>query len=142
MEGHGFTDFNDWDPPRVRSAVRWYNAQLFVNRGSQISWLRPNWALMPGDKRAADHDLDAMCADANRDHFACPFGRNAGAIAVCRHETGAGNAPYVEDWGPFDTGIKRHADRLQHRLFQPEDPGDGGILSGMTLSQAPAYPSA
>ena len=32
----------------------------------------------------------------------------------------------------FDAGIKRHADRLQHRLFQPEYPGDRGILSGMT----------
>ena len=31
--------------------------------------------------------------------------------------------------GQFDTGIKWHADRLQHRLFQREDLGDGGILS-------------
>ena len=31
----------------------------------------------------------------------------------------------------FDTGIKRHTDRLQHRLFQREYPGDRGILSGV-----------
>ena len=62
---------------------RWTdNAQLFVNRGSQISWLRPNLALMPGDKLAASHDPYAVCADADRDHLADPFSRNAVAIAV------------------------------------------------------------
>ena len=94
---------------------------------------------MPGDKRAACHDPYAVCADADRDHLACPFGRNAGAIAVCRHEARAGDAPYFEDWGPFDTGIKRHADRLQHRLFQCEDLGGRRLLSGVaTRAQFPA----
>jgi hypothetical protein len=32
----------------------------------------------------------------------------------------------------FDISIKRHADRLQHRLFQCEYLGDGRLLSGMT----------
>ena len=73
-----------------------------------------------------------MRSAADRDHFACPFGRNAGAIAVCRYEASAGDAPYVEDWGQFDIGIKRHADWLQHRRFQREDLGDRRLLSGMT----------
>ena len=94
----------------------------------------PELALVPGDKLAACHDLDAMCADADRDHFADPFGRNTVAIAVYRYEASAGDAQ-----GQFDIGIKRHTDRLQHQPFQREDLGDRGILSGVaTRAQFPA----
>ena len=42
----------------------------------------PELALVPGDKLAACHDPYAVRADADRDHLADPFGRNAVTIAV------------------------------------------------------------
>ena len=87
---------------------------------------------MPGDKFATCHDPYAVCGDAERDDLACPFGRNAVAVAAYRYEASAGNAQ-----GQLDAGIKRHADRLQHRLFQREDLGDRGIMSWMAARPVP-----
>lgn len=57
-----------------------HKAQITPGLADQLA--APEPALMPGHKLAACRNTDHICADANRDRLANPFGRNAVTVAV------------------------------------------------------------